>query len=202
MSTDDEPSFSSPGVERRLFVPVVVGTEVVLGLVALGIGCWVGIDWHSMLRPTASGALLGVLSGLGVTVIHLVLLFPGRQRNPLYRTIYVPLYHTLRPELANSSAGPIFLLAVSSGVAEELFFRGWLQTEVGIILASTLFGAAHVWNREALPYGLYATGMGFVLGGLFLYTEQGLWAPILAHGINNLIGLLALAYNWVPEPSF
>lgn len=188
-------------MERGRFVSVVVATEVVLGLVAVGFASWAGLDWHSMFRPAGFDVLLGVLSGLGVTAVHLLLLFPGGERNPLYRTIYVPLYHTLRPELANTAAGPICLLAVSSGVAEELFFRGWLQTEVGIILASVLFGAAHIWNREALPYGLYATGMGFVLGGLFMYTQQRLWAPILAHVINNLIGLLALAYNWGPEPS-
>lgn len=201
MNTGDKPSSSAPDVERGLFFSIVVGTEVVLGLLAIGLGSWAGLDWHSMLRPAASDVLLGVLSGVGVTAVHLLLLFPGGQRNLLYRTIYVPLYDALRPELAQSPVGNIFLLAVSSGVAEELFFRGWLQTEVGIILASVLFGTAHVWNREALPYGLYATGMGFVLGGLFTYTQQGLWAPILAHVVNNLIGLVALAYHWVPKPS-
>lgn len=72
--------------------------------------------------------------------------------------------------------------------------------EAGILPASLLFGAAHVWGPRALPYGLYAAGMGVVLGGLFAYTSHGLWAPIVAHAVNNLVGLWALARDWLPEP--
>ena len=90
-------------------------------------------------------------------------------------------------------------LAVASGVGEEMLFRGWLQAEVGLVGASVLFGAAHVWGREGWPYGLYAAVMGAGLGGLLIVTGS-LWAPILAHGLNNLLGFLALRDGWFAPP--
>ncbi|MFO8098965.1 MAG: CPBP family glutamic-type intramembrane protease, partial [Salinibacter sp.] len=75
---------------------------------------------------------------------------------------------------------------------------GWLQAEVGLVGASLLFGAAHVWSREALPYGLYAAAMGGLLGGLLVVTHS-LWAPILAHALNNVLGFWALKNEWLPR---
>jgi membrane protease YdiL (CAAX protease family) len=187
--TEDPPS---------LLLPVLASEGVLAGL-ALGLGAWTGIDWQPMLRGSAAEAGLGILAGLGLVALHLVLLLPGGERNPLYRTIYRPLREVLEPTLRSTSIPEILLLAGASGIGEELFFRGWLQSETGIVVASLLFGAAHVWGRKALPYGLYAAGMGLVLGGLFAHTGPGLWAPILAHVVNNLVGLLALAYGWLPE---
>jgi membrane protease YdiL (CAAX protease family) len=92
------------------------------------------------------------------------------------------------------------LLALASGIGEEVLFRGWLQAEVGLVAASLLFGAAHVWGRETWPYGLYAAGMGGVLGGLLMVTGS-LWAPVLAHALNNLLGFLALRDGWLALPS-
>ena len=66
--------------------------------------------------------------------------------------------------------------------------------------ASLLFGAAHVWGREAWPYGLYAAGMGGVLGGLLMVTGS-LWAPVLAHALNNLLGFQALRDGGIALPS-
>lgn len=153
-----------------------------------------------MLEATRTEVWLGVFAGFGLVILHLCLLLPGGDRNPLYRTIYRPLRTALGPPLRTASIADLFLIAAASSVGEELFFRGWLQSEAGIVVASLLFGVAHVWGRDAIPYGLYAAAMGFVLGGLFAYTEQGLWAPVLAHFVNNLVGLLALAYGWLPEP--
>jgi len=178
----------------------VLASEGIILLLALGLGAWTGHEWAPMLQVTPAEGGLGVLAGLGLVILHVLLLFPGGDRNPLYRSIYVPLRTALRPAVRAARVSDILLISIASGVGEELFFRGWLQTEFGIIGASLLFGAAHVWEREALPYGLYTAGMGFVLGGLFAYTEQGLWAPILAHTVNNLIGLWALASDWLPAP--
>ncbi len=178
----------------------VLASEGVIVALALGLGAWTGLDWAPMFQATTAEMGLGVLAGCGLVALHALLLFPGGDRNPLYRSIYVPLRTVLRPSVQAARASDLLLLSVASGVGEELFFRGWLQTEAGIVTASLLFGAAHIWDRRALPYGLYAAGMGGVLGVLFAQTGQGLWAPILAHTVNNLIGLWALAHEWLPEP--
>jgi membrane protease YdiL (CAAX protease family) len=149
-----------------------------------------------LLQWSPEAVLWGVVGGCGLVALHLGLLRPGGSRNPLYRTIYRPLIRTLRPRLRDVRTLSLVLLAVASGMGEEVLFRGWLQAEVGLVGASLLFGAVHVWGRDAWPYGLYAAAMGAGLGGLLIVTGS-LWAPIFAHGLNNLLGFLALRDGWV-----
>ncbi|MFB6230311.1 MAG: lysostaphin resistance A-like protein, partial [Salinibacter sp.] len=138
--------------------------------------------------------------GLVLVGLHLVLLLPGRAQNPLYRAIVRPLVRMLRPRLQGVQTTSLVLLALASGIGEEVLFRGWLQAEVGLVAASLLFGAAHVWDRAAWPYGLYAAAMGGMLGGLLVVTGS-LWVPALAHAVNNLLGFLALRDGWLALPS-
>ncbi|MFB6278091.1 MAG: lysostaphin resistance A-like protein [Salinibacter sp.] len=188
----------APPTASSAFGSVILGAEAVLGLLAWILGWGSGIDWAAMIHPTIEGIGLGVFGGLGLVTVHLVLVLPGGPQNPLYRRIYVPLRHMLRPWVRSTSVVVIVGVALASGIAEELLFRGWLQTQTNVVVASFFFGAAHLWGRGALPYGAYATLMGFGLGGLFAYTGSHLWAPILAHVLNNLLGLLALRYGWTP----
>jgi uncharacterized protein len=91
--------------------------------------------------------------------------------------------------------GPIDLLtatlvALSSGIAEELLFRGALQPLIGLVPASLLFGVLHVAPGRAFrPWTVFALLMGFGLGGLALWTGQ-LIAPIACHVTVNWLNLL------------
>lgn len=199
---DDSPTDPRPepvaNESTSHFVVLALLVEGTLALIGIGAGAWSGLSWSPMFRLVDGALLLGVLGGVGLFGLHMLLLFPGGKRNPLYRHIYKPLRHFLEPRLPDVGLGSIVLVAVLSGVGEEILFRGWLQTQTGIVTASVLFGVAHIWGKEGIPYGLYAIGMGFVLGGLFEYTGQTLWAPVLAHAVNNLLGFLALKYGWFP----
>jgi uncharacterized protein len=77
----------------------------------------------------------------------------------------------------------IAVFAVASGVAEELFFRGAMQPDLGLVIASVLFGVVHVlpgmWH-----WTVWALVMGFVFGALHALTGE-LLAPIVAHVIIN-----------------
>jgi len=74
-----------------------------------------------------------------------------------------------------------------------VLFRGCLQTEWGLWIATTAFAAVHVgpattrlwWPLSAFVYGL---GLGL------LYEHQGgLLAPILMHFIINAVNITILA---------
>ncbi len=93
-----------------------------------------------------------------------------------------------------SFLGPLTLrelvgLAALSSLAEEAFFRGALQPTIGLVPSAILFGLAHVgpWPRF-LPWTLFATTMGLVLGWLF-QTTGNLAAAFTAHFLINLINL-------------
>jgi membrane protease YdiL (CAAX protease family) len=96
----------------------------------------------------------------------------------------------------------LLCLAALPALAEELFFRGYVQARlrrrlglVGAIgLSSALFGLFHMDLRQ----GLYAAAAGLLLG--FLRERFGhLGVPMLAHGTNNLVGLVLTRFAVAPE---
>jgi membrane protease YdiL (CAAX protease family) len=99
----------------------------------------------------------------------------------VYRETIVPLFGGLRP------AG-VLLIGAAAGLGEEWLFRGVLQPLVGLAATSVLFGLAHVGGRKMLPFGVWAMGMGVVMGSLALLTG-GLTAPIVAHAVYDMLAL-------------
>jgi membrane protease YdiL (CAAX protease family) len=96
----------------------------------------------------------------------------------------------LVPLFSRFSAGAIVLVGAMAGIGEEWLFRGVLMPVVGLTASSIVFGLAHVGGQRMLAFGVWASGMGFLLGGLALLTG-GLTAPMVAHGVYDM---LALAY--------
>jgi len=94
------------------------------------------------------------------------------------------------------------LLALVSGVAEEVFFRGVLQPRIGLVAASVLFGLAHFApSRELLPWTLFSLAAGFLLGVLFDATGN-LIAPVLTHVLVNAVNLQLLIKRYgTPAPA-
>ncbi|MEE2678256.1 MAG: CPBP family intramembrane glutamic endopeptidase [Myxococcota bacterium] len=104
-------------------------------------------------------------------------------------------------EALGSLLGPLrwrdcLVLALLSGVAEEAFFRGALQPEVGLFAASVIFGLAHlVPRRELAPWCLFSFAAGLLLGLLFDRTGN-LVAPVVAHFVVNAVNLRLLSTRW------
>lgn len=164
-----------------------------MGTVAL---LWrMAIPGQSILHPsiesagqasTLSGALVaGLCVGLVSVAVSEVL------------TRWTGLGEALADVLAESLTGigrsDAILLALASGMAEEMLFRGALQPAVGLFWASLIFGACHFLPRKELAlWSVYAVAMGFAFGWLFEWTGQ-LLAPVVAHSIVNGINLPRLA---------
>jgi membrane protease YdiL (CAAX protease family) len=90
----------------------------------------------------------------------------------------------------------IALLALASGLGEELFFRGALQPRVGLVPASLLFGLAHLLPSWPLAlWSLFAAVAGLVFGLLFDGTGN-LLAPVIAHVLVNAINLRWLVLHY------
>lgn len=203
MNDSDETSPSDapePGSEDELsnrFTTLTVALEGLLGVVGLVGGSWSGIGWEPLVRPDLQACLVGLAGGAGLVAANTLLLLAGGRSNPLYRWVFQPFRRSLLERLPPLTWEDITLVSAMSGLAEEIFFRGWLQSVLGLVPASILFGLVHVWGREGIGYGVYAIGMGAVLGGLFAATGS-LWSPVLAHAVNNFLGLTALKVGWLP----
>jgi uncharacterized protein len=97
----------------------------------------------------------------------------------------------LAPRLVDGASSAVLLLvSLFSGVGEEVFFRGAVQQEFGLVVASILFGLVHVGpDRRYLFWTAWAVLAGFLFGALYDFTG-GLLAPILAHAGHNAATLL------------
>lgn len=91
------------------------------------------------------------------------------------------------------SPAQLALVGLTSGIAEELFFRGAIQPLAGLVPTSLVFGLLHIGpRREFLPWTFSAVLMGFALGGVYEATGV-IEGPILAHTLINTINLRVIA---------
>ncbi len=104
-----------------------------------------------------------------------------------------------REMLAPLEPKDAFGLALMSALAEELFFRGFLQPRIGLVAVSVAFGLLHLPNtRSRLPWPVMAVAMGFAFGGLFEW-RGSLVAPAVAHFVINYFNLHDLLRPLLPE---
>lgn len=87
---------------------------------------------------------------------------------------------------------------------EEIVYRGYLQKRIydmfenpraaifsGIAVSSLLFGLAHT---EQGLIGVTVTTLDAIFFSLLKLKYDNIWAPILAHGLSNTIGLTAFFF--------
>jgi uncharacterized protein len=134
---------------------------------------------HSVVASLLLGALTAAVTiSLGLLAYRLL---------PVLREIA----EELAPRLVDrADRSGLVLVAIFSGLGEETFFRGALQPEFGLVVASLVFGLVHVGpDRRYLLWTVWAVLVGFLFG--FLYeVAGGLLAPILAHSGHNAATLL------------
>ena len=81
------------------------------------------------------------------------------------------------------------LLALASGFAEELLFRGALWPHLGLAGTSLLFGLVHMLPRRALAlYPVFAALVGVVFG-LVRSGTGSVVAAMVAHAVVNGLNL-------------
>jgi membrane protease YdiL (CAAX protease family) len=79
-------------------------------------------------------------------------------------------------------------VALSAGVVEEVFFRGFLQPRVGIGLSTLLFVLAHLsYDQPFMLVGI--TLLSLLFAGL-VHWRQNLWPAIAAHFLFDAMQLL------------
>jgi len=143
--------------------------------------------------PEPDPQALGVASAVGIGLGFGLLAVGLSELLTRWTRLGDALADTLGRSLVGIGRGDALLLALASGTAEEMLFRGALQPVVGLVWASLIFGACHFLpRRELVAWSLFAAGMGFALGWLFEWTGQ-LAAPIAAHAAVNGINLPRLA---------
>lgn len=110
------------------------------------------------------------------------------------------LERSLADILKGLDGGQVFSLAVLSGFAEELFFRGAVQGSWGYIAATVIFAVLHTGSGKGFRlWTVFAALAGLLLGGLVLW-RGNLLAATVAHLLVNLINLDYLVRRMPPPP--
>jgi len=132
------------------------------------------------LVPSAGLVAAGVVAGAALWgTIPLLLRAPSMRR--VWREILQPFSATL-------ATRDMVVIATLSGLTEELFFRGILLPELGLVTSSLCFGALHAL---CATYFVWATAVGAGMSALTLATSS-LVTPMVAHATYNLGALLLL----------
>src|SRR5436190_13297957 len=176
-----------PSQGRYLVRLELVASAVLLGVAALW-NAVRGLELAAALRPSPEALAVGAACGLGLAVSLPLVTAPWAHRMLLLRGLR-RAWDSLETDLGPSlGVLEVLVLALCSAVSEEVFFRGVLQREVGIVAASAVFGLLHPLG---IAYVLWAATVGAGLGALFAVTGS-LAAPAAAHGIYNLLALVYL----------
>src|SRR5689334_8966009 len=132
---------------------------------------------------------LDALLGLGSGALLLGLWRGAEGVSPLARRLQEQLSAIL-----GSLTGPeAFALALISGFAEELFFRGAVQGQWGWLAATVLFAVLHTGPGRAFRvWTLFAVVAGGLFGGLMVW-RGNLLAPVVGHFLVNGVNLRRLA---------
>ena len=129
--------------------------------------------------------LMGIAIAIPLGVIEYFILYPA----PAFPTFEVKyLFHDI--------AYMVFFV----GLGEELLFRGLVQRDLmkafgwkwGLILASLMFAVMHLTWRS-LPELAFVFFAGLAFGYLY-YRTKSLMAPIVAHGIGNVMLVAVMPY--------
>ena len=128
---------------------------------------------------------------------------PIRALNQMLRTLEETAEEMMVAFTATKNLGGLFvnllMIGVIAAVGEELIFRGLLQrlmidmvknVHLAIVITALLFSAFHFQFFSFLPRFV----LGLVLGYLMFY-GRSIWYPILAHFVNNAMGVIYYYFN-------
>ncbi|MBN1564058.1 MAG: CPBP family intramembrane metalloprotease [Anaerolineae bacterium] len=169
----------------------IYGTLFGAGMIALAL-LWAGLirarslsAWFPAdhwLRDLLLGAGVGVLFAL--IAYRLIALIPAMLR--------IELIITQTLDMRALTVPYSLWFGLIAGIPEEILFRGALQPDIGLVVAAIIFGALHAITPM---YFIYATTAGLLLGGLAAWSG-GLWMPVAAHVLIDVVMFLLLLARW------
>jgi membrane protease YdiL (CAAX protease family) len=179
------------------FAYILIGVGASLGAWWRGVSAWTHPNPWLLLEVGTERWVYSALLGLAVagTAIMVTRTLVGRV------AFATKLHDVLRPLACTMSTGTAILLALTSAFGEELLFRGFLQTWMGLVPQAILFGSLHQLGGPSRWVWMgWATVMGFTLGAMYALTGS-LVGPLVAHALINAVNLSHLkAFDPHREP--
>src|SRR5690625_3686701 len=147
-------------------------------------------DWFQYLKFNLKEIIYyGLIPGLIIVIIDLVLMkiLPKR---------YLDDGGINERVFQNRSVPDIFLLALTIAIAEELLFRGVIQTTFGYFTASIIFALVHFRYLKKPVLFISVLLLSFYIGFLFKITGNLLVTITMHFIIDFLLGLVIRFQKW------
>jgi hypothetical protein len=187
-------SCESTANSRLLKLELVVAAGLLA--VAMGWNAWRQLDLQTSLTTwSLADVSLGILAAMPPLLVIPLLEWRVDRYMPGLRGLRQSIHLVLAPLVGRMRFAEVLAISALAGVSEEVFFRGVLQREIGVILASVVFGLFHA---VSLPYVLWAAAVGGYLGCLAQW-HGNLSAPIVAHTMIDIVGLLYIRHVVAPR---
>jgi len=171
---------------------------VAAGLLAMAMGwdAWRQLGLQASLTTwSLADVSLGMLAAMPPLLVIALLELRVDRYMPGLQGLRQSIHLVLAPLVGRIRFAEALAISALAGVSEEVFFRGVLQREIGVLLASVIFGLFHAIS---LPYVLWAAAMGGYLGWLVQW-HGNLSVPIVAHTMIDIVGLLYIRHVVAPR---
>ena len=145
---------------------------------------WRHLELWDALQWSGHYGLLGLLAAVPPLIMIPLLELSWNYSFPVLRHLRQDICTGLLPLLTHVRFAEALVLSCLAGLSEEVFFRGVLQPEIGIVLAGLIFGLFHALS---FAYVLWATAMGGYLGCV-AHWSGNLWPSIVTHAVVDLVG--------------
>jgi len=179
---------------RLLKLELVVAAGLLA--VAMGWDVWRQLGlWASLTTWSLADVSLGMLAAMPPLLVIVLLELRVDRYMPGLQGLRQSIHLVLAPLVGRIRFAEALAISALAGVSEEVFFRGVLQREIGVLLASVIFGLFHAISP---PYVLWAAAMGGYLGWLAQW-HGNLSVPIVAHTMIDIVGLLYIRHVVAPR---
>jgi membrane protease YdiL (CAAX protease family) len=171
-------------MERRKFILFCLVFYGLLSIVGYSLSRVFGdLSYFRIVVPSVNDIIFLVIVVVISTIISVALLKTKKGKRMVVE------FKNMFPNMGIFERG---IIAISSGMGEEIFFRGFLQPIIGIFITSILFGVVHIPpNKNMKMWPFFAIVVGFMLGCLLKYTGT-IVIPIVAHALINFIGFIII----------
>ena len=190
----DEDQDVMPNYDRQAVLAMTLWAEIIVLIIAVIWILFAKIDLRPVLIFNVQALIMGALAALLVTLLNLAIMHLANiygEKVYLLKSMKDLLNKQMLPLIGHLSFSDSILVAVVSGLCEELFFRGVLQSQCGIISSACAFGLAHLPRIYYFPYALWATYVGLLMSFLMLKTGS-LYSPMIAHALINFASINVL----------
>lgn len=151
----------------------------------------------SILKPCGKSIIYGIKRGMPIFVVSLISLFSS-------------LTGILGENLNIPNLISLIILAITIGMAEEFFFRGFIQGEIvdaygksrkqviiSVVVSGVIFGLVHLTNAlsgqdiiTTIMQVLQASSLGILLGSIYFITKN-IWSVVFLHAFYDFAIMLS-----------